>query len=636
MSDHRPESPSLSETTENESALMSVDQICEAIRDAAEDAIQTKDFISYATVLDVHLSEPDRYNDEERVKLLKELHSVLLQHDILVEQVGWDLPWLLVGFLSRDYSVTVSTVPGVKNVMDMFSLIATKGNPKEVFLKSIECLTSLRVEDDEEDDEEEEKKNNEAQHDNDERTFDVKFYALYQLMFYSLKRIETNYPSRFLGTCTSALLSCFAVNMDDMSPMSLSVVVRRMFLFARDFEMVNMENASDKEIAAQQLILQSYVSWIADLAFQRFNIKWSNRLYIEIKNKCENASASVRKEKYRERVEVVNITECVERLAQLMMSFDIDLEHEMVKLITKDISTSENEEEEELFKGLSNDGLLILCTQYKFEQREPLIDLTFDQLLELGTKFLSRDDGALAPYGVVDAIMFWTLWVVKDVDTNTVQSVDKKKLFGFLQQLCAITVATTNDRELLNLINTSVAKILSLCKEDDMFEFMTDTFKHCPFEKVRESMIHMMKSFIVRRRVSHVAAAAAQASTPPKNPEDLAGELSKVKITEDNTEKATKSCPIMHTTSERLKSIQDVAMIDVESTVKEGLTSDKFGTLLSWLNFFTVVESSTTFIEDVVKQCKELMNIEADNDDEKRRQEILQLTIDRLNESKQN
>ncbi|WBW73141.1 Glomulin, ubiquitin-protein transferase inhibitor Glm2 [Schizosaccharomyces osmophilus] len=106
-----------------------------SVQKATAVTIETKDYVSYCTMVEMLLEQNLTHKEEDRLDLLRCLHEELqkLEHERLTKEIAWDVLGMLLPFVSDGSS---------KEARDFVHFLAEKGNPKEVFLKSNEILTN--------------------------------------------------------------------------------------------------------------------------------------------------------------------------------------------------------------------------------------------------------------------------------------------------------------------------------------------------------------------------------------------------------------------------------------------------------------------------------------------------------------
>ncbi|KAH0559249.1 hypothetical protein GP486_004236 [Trichoglossum hirsutum] len=193
----------------------------DAITLAAKE-IPAEDFITYSTILDVHLASALlHYKASEQVALLRALAGILSTYSGLTENIGWDLVAVILPFLEPpDVEVHQAALACLHEV-------AEHGNPREVILKATESLRQIPfVGGDDDPDQRGEGDSDQENHDGQpldlprtprslsasdvSRAAELKFSTLLDLLGRLHSRIKTRYPSRFLSTSLTAVLNTYS------------------------------------------------------------------------------------------------------------------------------------------------------------------------------------------------------------------------------------------------------------------------------------------------------------------------------------------------------------------------------------------------------------------------------------------
>lgn len=606
-------------------------EVAQIVRDAAKEAKDSGDYISYATVLEEHLTlrSPKYFSDEDRQCVLSALLDVVSADDELVYQIGWDIPSLLLNLVEGEYDFAtgIRSVPHIVLTLRIFNVVCEKGNQKELFLKGVEAIARLRMAETAPDSAENLR----------EQYFDFKFYLAYELMFHSIRTVDTLYPSRFLATAITALLSFFAANLNELSLLSLSVILRRLFVFARDYELRPdpSKPVTEYELSLVRQLLQSFPSWTIDIAFQRFNIQWSKRLYHELKAGLALADFSVREKANTFQLEdhTARVNECSERLAQLTFSLDLDILQQLKDLIDKAPIQGDQSDEEESnetkskFSSLSEEGMLLIATQIRFDYRTTAKpELTLHDVIKLTKRFVSVTEGPVS-LGVADALIFWGLWATKSITEHDVQQIGQSEFAEYLQQIMMLS-ATSADKDFRYLAFSLAAKLLGLHKPEVSFEIVTDTIEHCPYENIQDATIRILKGLCMpKRRVSRPAVTVkadtykAVESTRPVASTDSIETLTE-EVKELNIDKSTAR---IHLEDAKRLRVQGLVEETTQDVFDAGYQSEKVPLLLGWLNFLNVIETDKAFLEPFLGKVKNLIEQLAKDQDKNREQDITRL-----------
>lgn len=540
-----------------------------------------------------------------------------------------------------DFTLGLRNSPIIQRVAAIFNILATKGNHKEVFLKTAETLYQLKFSDviDETDlnpyfeDEQvvslrgapsKESASGSIptkQHSTREQYFDLKFSLLYELLSASLRGFNVAYPSRILATATSVLLSVTAANMAQFTLLSIGIVMRRLYIFARDYEYNGDTPVSGSEIVLQQKLLQTFVTWSVRICLDRFAIQWSQRLNYEIKSGVENGSPDERRGVCRIALHTYRLTQVMERFGQMAFAFDLDPIEEMRKMANSDRLLNQNIGEEDdmqlsnsTFSNLSDDGIVLLATQIMFENRNPKDEIPFPEIVKISLKLLDRPED-VAPLGILDAVEFWGVWSSRNVSNEVVQSIDKEEFFRYLQQLMIMS-ATMSDKQGRYITYSLAVRLLSLHKPEVTFEFLVDTLKYCPFETIKDAAVRMLKAFCLKS----------------DSVEQLTNKLESTNIS------GTSSSPklFIDLDSKRSSVVQDLiekCVRDIEES--DGLLSEHMPVLLSWINFASVIPTSKKFVETLNQRCRDFSKVAETEDKDltaelQRRKAILDIALESL------
>ncbi|PUU83542.1 YAP-binding/ALF4/Glomulin [Tuber borchii] len=222
--------------------IVTLDKAINAIKVAAEE-IPADDFISYSTILDVHLSYAhDVFSQDEQHKLLEALGEILETHEDLAREISWDLISVLLPFLESPSPATIQLTES------HIAFAAAKGNPREVFIKIVESLSAINwsppltededgyvdVDGDGDDEEEDEEVREAKDKSRKETTRNAlrKFYALLSALSIVHPRIFSKFPSRFLSTQLTTLLGVFTKAIQWLDRQDVDAVLRALLEFA--------------------------------------------------------------------------------------------------------------------------------------------------------------------------------------------------------------------------------------------------------------------------------------------------------------------------------------------------------------------------------------------------------------------
>ncbi|KAK9235530.1 YAP-binding/ALF4/Glomulin [Lipomyces kononenkoae] len=563
-----------SNTAEN---TASIQDAIRALTDAAHDAVNGDDYITYSTLLDVYLGNPNRYNESERVTLLQTLETILRQSEILLSYVAWDLPVLLLPYLASaepfDTVTTSKVLTPRKAALRIFNLIAEKGNAKEVFLKSIEALSTLNVDFSLDATPE--------QNLDREKLFVLKFYALFEVIISVTRRITTQYPSRFLTTSSTALLSFFSSHVDELSDQSLPVLLRRLYLFARDYVPPPSKTAVEpEEEALQRRMLQSYVTHMVEIMLRSKSVDWSRRYFAAIKPEIDVLPMRERDRPLSfDGALSPSIMEMLERFLQLTSSFDIAPEAfaETVLAEPPEMEPDNEPEVDPSFPSpptssssipLSAEGCFFLLAEFLISEPRSTISFTFPDIIKLTKRFIISEEGESPGLGVCDAVGFYAWKYLQNITREEIEAVSPEEFNGYLQVLTSLS-ATSSSPTVRFIFHTLVVHLLSRSSPERSYNYIYDTLQFCPFENVCGAFVIVLKDFL-------------DVSSP------------------ETAESPT--CRIVYDDTKR-KQVEDLiqSCLSAIETSPDLLLDERYPTLLAWVNNFLVVVGGDKSFLDAIR-----------------------------------
>lgn len=581
--------------------------------------------------MDLYLGDPSHYAEDEREKLLGTLLEVLKADDQMVYEIAWDIPSKVLPYFESSFdfeSGPLATAPCLQNALAIFGVLTSKGNPKELFLKCLECYESINLS-------EHEMVKSKTFAD---RFFELKFVAIYESMFASLHKAQAQFPSRFLAMATTEMLSFLASNLEDMSIRSCYFVLRRYFMFARDYCPVNSEDTSETEQHLQRRLIQRFVTDVMAIGLQKYPAKWARRLFVEFRHGVAfNPDPLVRSSLYQLDEYTVQFNDIIYRLSQMSQSLDIDVDGSFERLVSDSVlefdadtghkSDAESESstvipgdhvkpEFDFTKAkspdsiyLSNEGLLLLATSLRFENRTnpKFLPLTFVDLVKLTKRFImgsEEDASGRNSAGVHDALCFWALWISRKLKPSDVQSgpLDKSQFFAYLHMLMSIA-ATSSDADLRHIAYSITARLLVLHTKEVRFEYLMDTVQFCPYPSVREATVRLLRDFAVPVK----SKTATQPTEKPADIDTVTTSVANIKLTSPSPPSA--SGPLLTLDPSQTAQIQSVILhlAQLVSASDEGLLSEDFPVLLSWLSYMRAVDTDPEQIETVRSICARIL-----------------------------
>lgn len=506
------------------------EKVLETLQLAAQDAKETKDFLSYSTVLDIYLSEPARYSNEEREELLSHLLANLSENSELVYEIGWDLPSLLIPFIDSDYDMSgpIRQAPCVYKVLKLFELLAHKGNPKELFLKSTELLNSIRTTDSPTNDRE-----------TAQKFYDVKLYSIFELIDSCLRRIHTLYPLRFLAMTVASFINSIYLN-PIKTTTDATFIWKRLYMFARNYtrpplpEQIDespeeLQKINTDEDYLQRKLLSGFLSEAVNMVLRfeiiGFSVTYFNHLQHLLSIEKKNATD------YELDFPVLD------RLYELALSFDMDLKKTFDDFVKStdsllDISIVEGKLEDdvtgELFEKLVVDyqktfvrslvdteakevsdslgGHLNLYT-YSIVSKKQFnkVQLSVLQAISIGLRLIVPGlvHSSFINRGLHDTAIFWSWLAIQSAPNLKTVEIELAKipsviLRSYYQAILFILISSSSDLFFRYVAFTLLTKYLSLSPENVAYDFIINCLRECPYENVKAALVGVFKELVTK------------------------------------------------------------------------------------------------------------------------------------------
>jgi hypothetical protein len=511
-----------------------VDQIVDLLKNAAKDATESGDFLSYSTMLDIYLGNPDSFTNEQREELMGCLLEVLASNDKLTYEIGWDIPQLLIHYIDSDYEFNgpIRKAPGVYKILKIFEVLALKGNPKELFLKGCELLTSIRVSDS-------------YYHEDISiqlKFFEIKVYCIFELVDASIKRIHTFYPSKFLSMVVTSFINLIHQNNLESANV-IHFVMKRAFTFARNYTSLPLPekaaNESEEDLKKiksdedylQRKLLTGFITQVVHLCVRNHNDGYS----ISHFSFLHEGNPSMKKF-YSYSVDVP----VLDRLTELALSFDINLTQsfkDMVKeshtlLDSVDLSQNEVAITGDIFEKLVTDyqkklaitivdlevssinvspiGTLILFIhQIAASRTFDQIDISFEDAVALTLRCIVPQmvESSFKCLGIQDVCMFITWYSFFQIQSSKksaeliISKIPSAFLTIYYQALLHI-IMFSGDRNTTRYVSlTLLTKVLALSPELLSYAFIKDTLENCPYDE-KAVLIGVFKELLTKERSS--------------------------------------------------------------------------------------------------------------------------------------
>ncbi|GEQ71777.1 hypothetical protein JCM33374_g5463 [Metschnikowia sp. JCM 33374] len=637
MSDSEADNTSVSSNGTLEASDFDFHHILQILNDSAKDAIETKDYLSYSTVLDIHLSEPTRYSPQEREALLQQLLDSLAGDHELVYEVGWDIPALIIPFVDSDFDFSgpIRSAPGVYKTLKIFEVLAHHGNAKELFLKSTELLSTLKVSD------------STGNPDYISKFYDIKLYCIFELINSTLRRIHTLYPSRFLAMTVSSFVNSVYINpVTDAE--SFDFVMKRMYGFARNYSTPpkpekselsaeELKKIEDDENFLQRKLLTALLTEGVHMAMRfdmiGFTVSYFNHLHKLLGHD---------KKSYSDYVLDIPV---MARLNDLALSFDLLPDEEFDDFLVSseklvDFSAADDSNEDaysgELFEKLVVDfqnvfancivnsktgsvadslgGKLLLYTyDVSSTNASEVVEISLKQAISMAIRVIVPGivHRGLFHRGLVDMAVFWCWYSVQTLIKSPkgleleLSSVPKIIMSTFLQALLYGVITFGQDSPFRYSALTLLTKILSAAPEDVSYNFIINSLRECPFQSAKPVLVGILRVLVISTKKADelceklnsldLGSCKGDQKAPPPLP---------VRDSEDKSKFIT-------LTSSRAKDIlslvdQHISLTFEESEGTSRVNFDHLSTLSSLLNLLIPLRQSPVIPQDKISEIVSL------------------------------
>ncbi|ODQ65112.1 DUF1760-domain-containing protein [Nadsonia fulvescens var. elongata DSM 6958] len=390
--------------------LLDAGEIIDSLDSVATEAIETEDYLFFATFVEIQLYDSSRFDDTMRNEIMIKLAEVLHkpEHRILASKIGWDLPPLLIKYIESSYQFKSSLLnaPCVAAITSMMNLIAHENDPKVMFVLGLEMVSQLDFY---------------SSDDGNytikvsERFFDLKFHLILELVRSSVSNIPSDHPSKLLRKMCEVILEFLARVTPKLTYFSTSILMRRFYTLIRDYlpgpVLSSQMHFPSDELSLIRSLLRNFLSHVVAAALHNISIKWSVRLFIEIRNDALKLPFEQRAHHADVAFAGSQIVDIITRYAQLMLSMDMEPENiiEYFKILSLDEFVKEYNTKGFDLSHPSLDGLLILVTQYTFDEHPQHLYVAFEEnVIDFTSKFI-MSRGTL-PLIVRDAMGFWGWW----------------------------------------------------------------------------------------------------------------------------------------------------------------------------------------------------------------------------------
>lgn len=607
----------------------SVDRVIDVIESAVKEIENQEDYVSYSTLLDIHLGDPLKFSEDDRTRVLDALLKVMTNDKELVYNIGWDLPDLIVSYISLedDFQGPIRDSPSIYKAIKIFECLALSGNAKELFLKSCELLTSIDIDDCQCDSME-----------SREKIFDIKLYCIYELIESCLKKIKTIHPSRLLSMATYSYMNLVHKNMDRIDNMNF--ILKRVYTFVKSYNMPplperesidysedELEKILDEEKYLQRKLLTSFLTQAVFVS----GPKYLNGYSLELLAKLQREKQKPLKFMVHFKSESI----VFDRLTELAYSLDINLREQFDLFLEESREIFDSFDHEKSEDELYGDLIESITTEFQDSISHSLLadsknglnmslrgcimiythSVVFKDLLEK-TNVEFKDAVMITLRMMVpemvhskfrrtfyrDISMFWSWLAVyklaKSKKPIEVSAVPKCLLNLYLRVLLHACITSPQLPAMRYNMMTLITKVLFHSPQETAFTFLTDTLENCPYDNIKSALVKILKEFVSRF-----------------DPGDIDDKVAKLNINKDeksagdsNDYSVTLLCLsykfIMN--EERFKVIMSLIRKSKEETFFMDTENDdtitdidntKAITLLSYLNLLIAVKKHPFFVE---------------------------------------
>lgn len=602
----------------------SIGQLCTNLTRAF--AEQQDDPVSLVTIIDMYGTQVNTNGERiEKEKYLQCLLQSLLNNIPILEQIGWDLPKILLDFVSNEnieFDKKLSNSIIFTTLMKCFNLIALNANPKEFLLTTSELLSELSMNESSGETEETIQENND---DKDELYVpinvnefipDLKLHILFQLLITSVERIDTIYPSRFLGMIVSAISKFTRSNIDYIH--DTNFILRRVYEFCANYNKIQENRIIPKDIPNDVLAEESESIFNDQQQLESklvVNLLTST-LAIGLKSKITqfdlNYFLLLTDTKNQEDIISPEFEDICSKYYLLTLLYNIDLAQEFQEYLDESktiyetamdkIVKSEKDDDkikinqfiyelsyafsiQKTFnqKTLNVDpyGIVLLSGIYYIEEKKQLLaDITIQDAVYLYLRCSSASlYSELYHNKAVESVARYWLWVaITQNSTNSLKSELSKipsLMVNIFLQLLLLKNCTQQDEKIRTISFTLLSRILCLVSENIAYDFILDTLLFCPYISARCNMIAILKTIMIKtiqtgtddvdKLSKQVNALQLKKSEPPKLP----------------------SRPYILINEDRMAALHSVALLALEEVKKDKTKQIYLTLLLSYMNFFT-------------------------------------------------
>mgnify|MGYP003365194051 CR=1 FL=1 len=593
--------------------------ICEILTHVFEE--NASDPVSLVTVIDVYATQVQSTGTfEEKEAYLKKLLELMMLNNETVAEIGWDLPKILLQFVAADnigFDKKLSQNGVISTLMKCFNKIALSGNAKECLLTACELLSDLKIGEVTPEDLDQGTDDIYTPVNVNEFIPDLKLHILIQLMIGCVQRVQTLYPSKFLGLIVKAIAQCSRSNIDTMH--DTKFLLKRVYEFCVNYSKFqeNRQIPSDESGDASTEELEKIASDEKALECKLITHLFTHILSLGLKHvepyfdlNYFSDVAKLAGGKSTDDVMDPELKDICSKYYLLAILYDVDIEHELNEYLEESQSiydtamekvkqADKDDDKEKLNqfiyklsyafsvqktfseKTLKVDpfGAVILSAIFYVEEgKHALSQVSITQALYLYVRCASASlySDLYHSKAMESAARYWLWMAITQNSTN-----DLKHELGRIPslitavflQLLLLKNCTQADTQVKGISFTLLSRVLCLIPEDIAFDFILDTLLMCPYISARCHILSILKTMMLK---------PMQAAS-----ETLTEQVQKLDI--DATAASPPQLPprpYIGINEHRMAAIHSLALMTLEECKKDTMNKAMSTLLLSYLNFF--------------------------------------------------
>ena len=609
-----------------------IEEICEILTQAFDE--QQDDLVSLMTVIDMYGTQvstvTNQYSTTDKETYLETLDKLLT--DPTINEIGWDLPKLLLSFITTEninFDIKLSENKIISILMKIFNRIALVGNSKECLLSGCELLSELKIDNHDETNEDTLTSSGDKVYvplNANEFIPDLKLHILFQLIIGCIQRIKTIYPSKFLAQVINAINDFTRNNIDSMN--DTNFLLRRVYDFCINYNRIqnNREHYKDDtgetteeemdkiyhdEIHLETKLIIHLVTYTLNLGFKNKIVPFDLNYINDIMETKDEPSEIIDPE----------TKDICSKYYLLSIIYDIDLVKEMesyleesrsiyeraIENFTKqNQSNSEDKEKISQFiyelsyafsmqKGLNETklptdpyGILILSGIYYIEENQKclipelsVIDAIYLYLRSVSASLYSDRYHNKTSESVVKYWLWSTITSKSTIELSEELSNVPDLIVTVFLQLLLLKTCTQNNEKIRSSSFTLLSRILCLISENIAFDYILDTLLMCPYITARCNILSILKTMMTKPMLATVTQTA----------ETITKELSSVDLNKE--EKTTVAPPKLPprrpyilVDDDRIAVLHSLVMMALDIVKKDMNNKVQLTLLLCYMNFF--------------------------------------------------